>query len=583
MQPSRQTRALLLYVAIAAALLGPYLLPATQLSLHSYDAVTDGYLFMWNFWWTKHALFQLQNPYWTELLNHPFGTSLVFHTFPLTYDLLSIPVQLLWPGPGGLALALNAACFTSFVLSAWGAYLLAVRVTGSQAGALIAGLLFSFTPYHFLNATNLHKAAFEVLPFYVLACLRLHERPTAARAAVLAGALAVAFYTSMEFALHLAIWSALWLGTLLATRAASTAFVARLALAFGLFLALALPLLAAQARALAGGDGSFVEQPGDFAGRHNPALVSLVTPSRVQRLWGDALRSAGAAEYGGDPGVRGVRSETSLSFALLLLAAVALATGRRRRERWFWAVAAAILLVLALGPHLRLTGTRDTGIPLPYAVVAWVLPPLRASRDPARFEPLAVLMLSLLAAYGMRDLLDRIANPKARRVVPIAIGAAVLFEFWPQSFSKLTPEIHPASARIHEAAGDFAVLDLRPEPYRLLDQTAHAHPITNVRESVPRSEAGHRLTLAEGAFREPGRVLELDAAGAAARVAAVRRDLQETGIRFIVFPLAPITPTGASSLAAARLELAQRLGTRIERVAGLAVCELGAGRAPQHE
>ncbi len=564
MRLGRKTSALLFYFACSAVVLGPYLLPATQLSRHSYDTITDGYLFMWNFWWTKQALFQLQNPYWTELLNHPFGTSLVFHTFPLTYGLLSIPLQLVVSGAAGLALALNTVSFASFLLAAWGAYLLAYHVTRSQAGSLIAGLLFSFTQYHFLNSTNLHKAALEVLPFFVLACLRLHDKPSAARAAALAAALAVAFYTSMELALHLVIWAAMWLAQLFLKRAVNRAFLTRLALAAMVFFAVSLPLLIPQTRILLGEDAPRVEHFEELAGRDNPALLSLVTPSRAHRVWGAALRSAGIGEYGGSGAVRGFRSENSLSYVMLLLSAASLCRARRK-ERLFWVVAAASFLVLALGPNLRLTGTLNTAISLPYELLARLLPPLRVSRDATRFLPLGVLMLSVLSAYGVSDLLARISRSARKRALSVAIGAAILFEFWPQSSPKLIPEVHSAFASIRAADGDFAVLDLRPEPYRLLAQTVHGRAITNVRQSVPRSEAGRRLTLAEAAFQEPAGVLGRD-------VASLRRDLRAHRIRFIVISLAQ--PTAPD-----RLELARRLGARIERSDGIAICELRNGQA----
>jgi len=564
MRLGRKTSALLLYVACSAAVLGPYLLPATQISRHSYDTITDGYLFMWNFWWTKHALFQLQNPYWTELLNHPFGTSLVFHSFPLTYSLMSIPFQLMVSGAAGLAVALNAASFVSFVLSSWGAYLLAFHVTRNQAGSLIAGLLFSFTQFHFLNSVNLHKAALEVLPFFVLACLRLHDKPTAVRAAALAAALAVAFYTSMELALHLVIWAGMWWVYLLATRAVNRAFVAGLGVAIIMFFAVALPLLIPQARILLGDDGPRVDQFEELAGRNNPALLSLVTPSRTHRVWGAALRSAGLGDYPNDGAVRGFRSETSLSYVMLLLSLASLLLARRK-ERWFWALAAGSFLVLALGPNLRLTGTLNTALPLPYELLAEILPPLRVSRDSTRFLPLAVLMLSVLSAYGVGDLLARISGSTRRRAAAIAIGAAILFEFWPQSSAKLDPEVHAAFISIRQAGGDFAVLDLRPEPYRLLAQTMHGRAVTNVRQSVPRSEAGRRLILAEAAFREPARLHGAD-------LEAVRHDLRDNRIRFIVISLDQPTTS-------ARLDLARRLDARIERFDGIAICELTDWRA----
>ncbi|MDD9938991.1 MAG: hypothetical protein OXT09_35715 [Myxococcales bacterium] len=75
---------------------------------------------MWSLWWTKHALSSAQNPFWTDLIFHPHGTSLAFHSYPFVYGVLSVPLQWLLPGKEGLAATFNLIVFTSFVMSAVG-------------------------------------------------------------------------------------------------------------------------------------------------------------------------------------------------------------------------------------------------------------------------------------------------------------------------------------------------------------------------------------------------------------------------------------------------------------------------------
>src|SRR4051794_25281545 len=40
----------------------------------------DGYQFLWNLWWFRHAVETGQNPYFTTLLHAPHGVSLLGHT-----------------------------------------------------------------------------------------------------------------------------------------------------------------------------------------------------------------------------------------------------------------------------------------------------------------------------------------------------------------------------------------------------------------------------------------------------------------------------------------------------------------------
>jgi len=115
----------------------------------------DGWQNYWNLWWVKIALVDRHtNPYVTDLLYHPTGVRLYFHTLNPLNALLTMPVQLVW----GLFPAYNAAWFVAFVLGGYGAYLLALYATRGlapglprpvhHAWAFLAGAVFTLSPYH---------------------------------------------------------------------------------------------------------------------------------------------------------------------------------------------------------------------------------------------------------------------------------------------------------------------------------------------------------------------------------------------------------------------------------------------------
>ena len=56
----------------------------------------DAFIGAWNLWWTRVAAAQGDNPLATRWLFHPDGTSLVLHTYSLTYGVASLPLQ--WIG-----------------------------------------------------------------------------------------------------------------------------------------------------------------------------------------------------------------------------------------------------------------------------------------------------------------------------------------------------------------------------------------------------------------------------------------------------------------------------------------------------
>lgn len=133
----------------------------------------DGWQNYWNLWWVKMALLvEHTHPWFTDLLYHPTGVGLLFHTLNAFNGFTFLPVQLAW----GLIPAYNAVVVFSFVMGGLGAYLLARHVLGPRAGrlpAFIAGLVFTFSPYHFAHLLgHMQLISLEWIPFYVLYLLR---------------------------------------------------------------------------------------------------------------------------------------------------------------------------------------------------------------------------------------------------------------------------------------------------------------------------------------------------------------------------------------------------------------------------
>jgi hypothetical protein len=552
----------LLVAALSLAAATRQAFPLTSLSTLSYDPA-DADIFLWDFWWTKHALGSGANLYWSDLLLYPNGASLALHSYPLPYSLLSVAFQSLWPGVTGLVIAFNLVVFVSFLLSGLGAYWLAARVTGSRAAALVAGIAFAWMPFRALNVARLHVLGTECLAWLVLGWIAFTDVSSRLRATALGVCFAFAFYTSLEYALYAAVFCALWLAFHWRSRRSlfTRAFWRHLALSTAVFVVLASPLLYAQARGVLRGDVQMSQSFGEVAS-WDPALLSLVTPSRVHPVYGKLLAAAG--EYGSQ-GVQGMRSETTIP--LTLWAFTTVAVWRRKRDgSTFWLVAAGMFLVLTLGPFLRLTGTWNTRIPLPHAVLYWLVPPLRASRDPTRLFPMAVLMLSVVAAFGVRSWLRRIRRPLVATAATALTVSLVLFEsmtVWPGKVpaSALTPDLYE---HIAATPGDFAVLDLNADQLALLAQTVHHKPVTAGRTSVPRSASARRMLSVERDFRWAEAVLALGTDARESRVISDRQELEALGLRFVVLP----------ERRKAQLELATQLGLRPVANTGLMLWEV---------
>ncbi len=189
--------------------------------------------------------------------------------------------------------------------------MLARRVTGSEAGAIVAGLLFAFAPY-------LPRAQLQPIggaldrddALLHLGALRVGEHATLGRALTLGGLLALTYYNSVEYALYLILFSLLWLLWTLGREGfrISSARRKRLLIAGTFFTLLALPLLHQQLLVARAESTSVGDKLSDAA-QWSAALGSFVTPSRAHPLYGELWRFASEFE---DGRTLGMRSETAI-------------------------------------------------------------------------------------------------------------------------------------------------------------------------------------------------------------------------------------------------------------------------------
>ncbi len=145
----------------------------------------DNLHFVWELWYAAHALFDLhKSPFFDPDVYYPYGFSLIRNQdlSPATVLLFAPLTRLI-----GEVAAFNALILASFVLTAFGAYLLAFELWGSREGALLAGLIIGFCPYRFAHAGgHLSIASTQWILFFFLYLERLIRRPTA-RSAILTG------------------------------------------------------------------------------------------------------------------------------------------------------------------------------------------------------------------------------------------------------------------------------------------------------------------------------------------------------------------------------------------------------------
>ncbi len=385
----------------------------------------DYYLNTWNFWWMGQALSdESLTALRTDYLHHPLGVSLARH---VRSPINSIPGAWL-SGALGLHGAYTLLLLVHFWLSGWFAWLFAREVTGSRHGALLAGLLYAFSPFHFYYLGQLNVATQEFLPLAAYFLVRSYRAGGLANLLGVALSAALLAASSSYFAVYAAIFGALLLagGRLWSPDTPFASGARRLAIA---------ALAAALAMAAVAG----------------PLLTEGMTPAAESA----EARMLTTAEHGrwndlsgflwlGAPEKITVSWPTMLGYTALLLVALG---ARRDRRLGFWLGLAAFFLVLSLGPQLHVGG-RATGVPLPYA---WFsdLPVLWMLRKADRIFVMVLLCFGVVLATAWQRLESRLPGSIDRRGLTLACAGLLVFEF---AALPLETFAEPASPYLDELA-----------------------------------------------------------------------------------------------------------------------------------
>ncbi len=403
----------------------------------------DGYLGIWNIWWTAVALTTGQNPFVTPLLFHPQGLDLFWQTLSLPQGLLALPLTLtLGPLP-----AYNLLILLSFILGGYFAFLFigyALQTAGedsdqpgSTLAALVGGAVYAFAPFHMQKVLDaqLEVASIQWLPLWALTTLILLERRRWPWALLSAAALLWVGLGTWYYGLFALISTGVMAG-LWALRGADdppvtgsqwrlpgSGFTLHPAtLLWGLaptalWLAVMAPRLISLART---GD----ELLGDARVEQQDAIADLLAfwlPNPNHPLWGGAVTAFYTALHPGEILWNVALGLVGIALAIVGVAAVG-------RSQWRWLALGVIAAALAMGAELIVAGWRS-GIPGPYALIR-DLPGVRSSHRPNHFVLISLLTTALFAAAGARALFARLSRPAAPWAAAGLLAAILAVDGW---------------------------------------------------------------------------------------------------------------------------------------------------------
>jgi len=490
----------------------------------------DGWQNYWNLWWLKQALVERQvNPLFTDILYHPTGVGLYFHTLNPFNGLATLPVQLAF----GLIPAYNTVVLLSWTLAGYGMFLLTRWLIGVEghghsfppggwrafvtdfAPPFLAGLIFTFSPFHMAHLLgHMQVMSLQWIPFYVLFLARSllnsrRDRPWL-RSALLAGLfLVLAGLCDWYFVLYLLLFTglALLMNWLVALRENGGKGTAGQKAAFGvraLWISLRPPLVISAVFALVlspwlipmvreATQFRFMVRPSADLYILSASVMDFLVPNRLHSLF----RPDSFTWIGNQ--IAPVSERTiGIGYVALLLALTTLWTAPRRVI--FWWLALIFFFVMALGPLWHVGDVTWESIPAevlagepppswtPYGVLNQLVPFMRISRSVSRFALMVQLSAGVLAGIGLAGLMAKLARkPSSRRnsaalvslaALPVIILAA---EYWVAPYPLSPPDTPAYYATLAAQEDERAVLNLPmnyDRPGYLLYQTVHGKPLT---------------------------------------------------------------------------------------------------------
>ena len=375
---------------------------------------------MWRLGWVAHAIRTNPRGLFDANIFYPANDTLAYSDAMLLPGVALAP--LFWAGVHPVIIY-NSALFAAFVLSGLATFLLARRLTGSVAAAMVAGVIYAFAPYRFTHYMHLELQLVFWIP---LALLLLHRIVADGRVrdGVLLGLAVAAQFLSCIYVgiFSLAYFTVLVPALLVLTdiRCARRLLVPTVVAAL-----ITIIIVAPYALVYLRAERSVGARSIDEVRVYSASTASYLSAPAMNRLYGwtavtDPLR---ADEMSLFPGI-----------AAVALALLGVLVGRGRvRFAYFAGLAFTVEMTRGSSSHVYL----------------WLFEhvrPFQALRSPARIDIIVNLSLAVLSAYGVAFLLARIGHRTWKNLTGASLAALLIVEY--ASAPLITPA--PALSRIDE-------------------------------------------------------------------------------------------------------------------------------------
>ena len=423
---------------LALAWLWP--LPA-RLTTRIASDLGDPLLNTWILWWNTQAL-PFTERWWNAPFFYPTRGTLALSEHLFGIAVFTAPLHFLGLPPAG---GYNVALILSGWLSAWFAFLLGRRLTGSVSAGAIAGIAFGFCPYRVGQLSHLQVVTAQWMPLALFAMHAYLDDRRRRWLSLFAVAWLLQAWSNGYFLLFFPVLIGLWLAWFVRWRDDPRPGIVLAATFAGSSLLLLPSLLKYKevhdALGLARVRGEMVLFSADASSLlRMPSLLKFwpyVEPKTQEDLLFPGVTALALVLAAAVFGLRRLRSASVV---------------QRRSPLVFYSAATLVMWWLAFGPASDEQASY-VWLLKPYTWLT-LLPGFSGLRVPSRFAMRASLTLAIAAALAFTRLTA--GRPRRRGALAALACAGLLVDGWPGSI-----ELHPPPGRIQlPPVRDAIVLEL---------------------------------------------------------------------------------------------------------------------------
>lgn len=366
---------------------------AIHLGTHVRD-YGDTLLNTWIISWNIHKISALDfGAYFDANIFFPHPRTLAYSEFLLSQSLIALPIKLVSGNP---VLAHNFVLLLAVLTSGLGMYALARYLTKNRMAGVVSGLIFAFSPFMFAHLFHIQVLTAGGIPLALLFLHRFFDRENIKDLFLFGGVFVLQSLGNGYYALFLTLFAGISFLYLAFVRKkiADRGFLLKIAL-LGIAVSLLLFPFFFQYQKVWEEMG-FVRESVNHA-----RLTSYLATAPINRIYGNLTESFRAPEGELFPGV--IPFFLAIGGAAVLLAKRKKLAEEAEKDKSYVSADRETILLYALIGVLAFLCT--FGLKGPYRLLYTYVPGFGGLRAITRIHVFSMLFLSLMAGFGVRELM----------------------------------------------------------------------------------------------------------------------------------------------------------------------------------